>query len=199
MSKTITSRKKILNSLPCTFSYSEARQAGISEWTLARLHADGLLERMGRGRYLKMDVKTDPDLIAIAGRQPLATLCLRSALARHGLTDDIPHRIDIALPAGSRPPSLRIPINWHRFESATFNLGRNELDLGGGFSIGLYSAERSIIDAFRLRRLEGPELGNEALRRWLSLPSSQPAQLLSLAASFTRTVGPLRATLQVLL
>ena len=36
-----------------------------------------------------------------------------------------------------------------------------------GLALGVYSAERSIIDAFRLRHQEGEELAIEALRRWL--------------------------------
>ncbi|HEU4648426.1 MAG TPA: hypothetical protein VFS33_05160 [Gemmatimonadales bacterium] len=55
------------------------------------------------------------------------------------------------------------------------------------------------MDAFRLRRLEGPELGNEVLRRWLNQPGSQPARLLELASSFPRAQRPLRAALEILL
>ncbi len=200
MARTATSRDGLLERLPETFSYSEALKAGLSDWTLSRMHQEGLLDRPGRGRYTKLSgATTDPDLLAIAGRSPAATLCLRSALSRHGLADDIPSLIDIALPSGTRPPSLDLPIAWHRFDAATFDLGRDRLDLGGDFAIGLYSPERCIIDAFRLRRLEGPELGNEALRRWLSRPGAQPSKLLALAASFPRTQGPLRSALEVLL
>lgn len=200
MARTALLREDLLEKLPETFSYSEALEAGLSDWTLSRLYEEGLLDRPGRGRYTKSFGDTpDPDLLAIAGRSPEATMCLRSALSRHGLSDDIPSLIDIALPSGSRPPSLDLPIAWHRFAAATFRLGREPLTLGAGFTIGLYSPERSIIDAFRLRRLEGPELGNEALRRWLARPGAQPAKLLALAASFPRSQGPLRAALEVLL
>lgn len=200
MPRTTPDRTELLERLPETFAYSEALAAGLTDWTLARLLDDGLISRPGRGRYLRVSgTAVDPDLLAIAGRRPDATLCLRSALARHGLTDDIPRVIDIALPAGSRLPSLDLPIAWHRFDPATFDLGRELWDVGAGFSLGLYSAERSIIDAFRLRRLEGPQLGNEALRRWLLRSGSQPAQLLTMAGSFPRAQGPLRAALEILL
>jgi len=200
MARTAELRDDLLEALPETFSYSEALGAGLTDWTLARLHKEGLLDRPGRGRYTKaFGEASDPDLLAIAGRSPRATLCLRSALSRHGLSDDIPSRIDIALPAGSRQPSLDLPIAWHRFEATTFDLGREPLTLGAGFTIGMYSPERSIIDAVRLRRLEGSELGNQALRRWLSRPGAQPAKLLALAASFPRSHGPLRSALEILL
>ena len=200
MARTAQPRSALLERLPETFSRSEALEAGLSDWTLSRMHAEGLLDRPGRGRYIKVTGATsDPDLLVIAGRSSAATLCLRSALFRHGLSDDIPRLIDIALPAGTRPPSLDLPVAWHRFAASTFDLGRSRMDLGAGFGIGLYSPERCIVDAFRLRRLEGPELGNEALRRWLSRTGAQPARLLALAASFPRTQRPLRSALEILL
>lgn len=200
MAKTATPREEWLDRLPDAFSHAKARNRGLSDWALARMYEEGLLERLGRGWYTKANrPTTDPDLLAIATRAPAATLCLRSALARHGLSDDIPRRIDIAIPAGTRPPSMTLPIAWHRFEASTFSLGRDELPLGADHTIGLYSPERCIIDAFRLRRLEGPELGREALRRWLGRPGAQPSRLLRLASAFPRTEGPLRTALEILL
>ena len=60
----------------------------------------------------------------IARRAPRATLCLVTALARHGLTDQMPARIDIALPRGERARIVTVPVTWHRFAAATFNVGR---------------------------------------------------------------------------
>lgn len=200
MARTATDRASWLAQLPDTFSHAQASSLGLSDWALARLLDEGLLERPGRGWYIKVSAATaDPDMLAIAARIPAGTLCLRSALARHGLCDDIPSLIDVAIPAGTRPANLSIPISWHRFNPSTFEFGRQTLDLGSGYAIGLYSPERCIVDAFRLRRLEGTELGNEALRKWLSRPGSQPARLLKLAASFPRTERPLRVALGILL
>ena len=145
------------------FTYSQARKLGLSDWSLCRLRDEHLIEPLGRGLYERADLADgDHDLRAVAARAPRATLCLRSALARHGLIDDIPAEIDIALPRGTRTPALDAPISWHSFDTATFDLGRGTLDLGAGQTIGLYSPERCIADAFRLAGTEGPELGNEA-------------------------------------
>lgn len=200
MARTATPHGEWLAQLPAAFTFSQARDAGLSKHALYTLLNANLLEHLGRGLYARTDNEPqDPDLAAVALRAPRATLCLRSALARHGLSDDIPRRLDLALPLGRRPPALDIPINWHRFHAATFDLGREQLDLGDGLSLGIYSPERCLIDAFRLRRLEGPELGNEALKRWLERRGSQPATLLQLASQFPRALNPLRRTLEVLL
>jgi predicted transcriptional regulator of viral defense system len=190
----------LLAGLPRLFSYTDARKQGLSDRDLRMLQDRGEIEKIGRGLFSASDLHADPDLIEIAFRAPLATLCLTSALARHGLTDDIPATIDIALPRGMRTPATSVPASWHKFSPDTFDLGREMLEIGGGYQIGLYSAERSICDAFRLSHQEGSELAIEALKRWLRQPRTQPSDLLAMAAKLgPKAAGPLRATLQILL
>jgi hypothetical protein len=172
----------------------------VSDRDLRTLVDAGLLRRPQRGLYAKTTaINTDEDLIEIATLRPLATLCLRTALAHHELTDDIPATIDVAIPRGSRAPKTTAPTTWHNFDQDTFDIGRDELGLDGGTTIGLYNAERSIIDAYRLRHLEGPELATDALRRWLRRRGSQPARLMTMAAEFPAARAPLRAALEILL
>lgn len=188
---------ELLACLPETFRYSEALDR-ISERQFRRLKDDGSIIALSRGLYRKSDWLGDEDLIEIAAKAPQATLCLRAALARHNLIDDIPAEIDIAIPRGSWTPETTAPVRWRHFDPATFELGRENLDLDSGRSIGLYSPERSIIDAFRMRHLEGGDLANEALKRWLR-QGGQPSELLALARSFPRTQTALRETLEILL
>lgn len=188
---------ELLATLPETFRYSEALDH-ISERQLRRLIDDGSIIALARGLYRKSDWTGDEDLTEITAKAPQATLCLRSALARRELIDDIPAEIDIAIPRGSWTPQTTAPVRWRHFDPDTFDLGRDRLDIDGGRSIGIYSAERSIIDAYRMRHLEGADLAHEALKRWLRR-GGQPSQLLALARSFPRTQSALRETLEILL
>lgn len=182
------------------FRWAEAREAGLSDPALYGLVDAGRVERLSHGLYRLADVDVvELDLVVVAAAQPLATVCLTSALARHDLTDQIPARIDLALPRGTRRPALESPVRWHHFAVETFDLGRQVVELDTGFTIGVYSPERSIVDAYRLRHLEGDELGREALKAWLRRRGSQPSQLLELAAAFPRAMGRLREDLRVLL
>lgn len=187
----------LLAILPETFRYSEALDY-ISERQLRRLIKDGDIIALARGLYRKSDWLGDEDLIEIAAKVPQATLCLRSALARHELIDDIPAKIDIAIPRGSWTPQTTAPVRWRHFDPEKFDLGRDRLDIDGSRSIGLYSAERSIIDVFRMRHIEGSDLANEALKRWLR-QGGQPSELLDLARSFPRAQSALRETMEILL
>lgn len=187
--------------LPSPFTYRDAERHGLTDRRLYALRESGAIEVIGRGlfRWADEEQLVDPDLLEVAVRAPEATLCLGSALARHGLVDLIPASIDIALPRGRRRPQVQAPVTWHLFAPATFSLGREELALDPSNSIGIYTAERSIVDAFRMRRWEGPELGNEALRRWLRQAGNQPSSLLRLAKEFPLAEKSLRQALEVLL
>jgi predicted transcriptional regulator of viral defense system len=172
----------------------------MSDPALYGLLDEGRLERLSHGLYRRTDVDVfDLDLVVVAAAQSRATICLTSALARHDLTDQIPAWIDVALPRGTRRPRLDSPVRWHHFAVETFDLGRTVIDLDAGFQIGLYSPERSIVDAYRLRHLEGDELGRDALKAWLRCRGSQPSKLLELAGSFPMALGRLREDLRVLL
>jgi hypothetical protein len=132
-------------------------------------------------------------------RAPRATLCLSTALARHGLTDAIPDRVNVAIPRGGRVPALRPVVDIHVFASKTFDLGRDEIAVGDGLSIGLYSAERSLVDVIRLRHREGSDVAWDALRRWLRLKGSKPASLLTMARHFHGAETAVRNVLEFVL
>lgn len=188
-----------LDALPNAFSYSLAHERGVSDRRLRGLVADGALERLGHGLYRKADAPpADLDRIEIALRAPEATLCLTSALSLHDLTDAIPSEIDVALPRSRRPPRVSAPVRWHRFHEDTFLIGRETIEVDEGLSLGVYSAERSVIDTFRLRHQEGEDLAVEALRRWLKRPGATPADLLAMARSFPKVEPSLLHALRIL-
>lgn len=189
----------VLEVLPNAFSYRLAQERGLSDRSLRCLVAEGTLERMGHGLYRKADAPpADLDRIEIALRAPDAALCLVTALSHHDLTDVIPSTLDVALPRSRRPPRVSAPVRWHRFQEATFHVGREAVEVDEGLSLGIYSAERSIIDAFRLRHLEGEEIAVEALRRWLKQPGARPADLLEMARHFPKAERSLLQALRIL-
>ena len=112
---TATTADELLAELPDTFRYSEALER-ISERQLRRLIDGGQITALSRGLYRKSDWLGDDDLVEIASKSPHATICLRSALARHGLIDDIPSEIDIATRRGSWTPVTTAPVRWRHFD-----------------------------------------------------------------------------------
>lgn len=189
----------MLDTLPNAFTYGLAHARGLSDRRLRALVEDGALERLGHGLYRKVDAPpADFDQIEIALRAPEATLCLTSALSFHDLTDVIPTHINVALPRATRPPRVGAPVRWHRFHAETFLVGRETVEVDEGLSLGVYTAERSIVDAFRLRHQEGEGLAVDALRRWLRRPGTMPAALLEVARSFPKAEPSLLHALRIL-
>jgi predicted transcriptional regulator of viral defense system len=190
----------VRKALPAAFTYSQARAAGISAERLYAYRDQGLIDQVARGLFRWTDAPgIDPELLEVAHRTPQGTLCLVTALARHGLTDTIPPRLDIALPRGSRVPALRKTIAVHVFARETFELGRRETTIGDTQTIGVYSAERTLIDLIRLRHREGSDVAWEALRRWLRRKGSNPATLVSMAKRFHGAERAIRIALEIIL
>lgn len=166
---------------------------------LYREHAQGRWDRIGRGVYLPADAPPlDWDRLEAATRRPEATICLLSALAHYDLTDAIPDALNVAIPRGTRAPVTEGAIRWHRFDVATFDLGRDEVLIPGSSQhIGLYSAERTIVDCFRLRSSVGYEVARDATKEWLRR-GGKPAELMAFATQLPRARGPLLQVLEVL-
>ena len=170
-----------------TFSYREAREAGLSDARIYGLRDAGAILALGGGVYRWSDAPpADFDLIEIAERVPRATLCLETALARHELIDSIPGAIDISIPRGKTRPALKAPCRLHQFDLQTFDLGRETLDVDARTPLGIYSAERSLVDIVRIRHLQGSDIAWEALRRWLRQPGASPAQLIEARQALRR-------------
>lgn len=178
---------------------STAGQAGLSRIGLYRGARAGRLDRIARGIYLPAEASgADWDQLEAATRRPDATICLTSALAHHDLTDTIPAALDVAIPRGSRTPASTGAITWHHFDQATFEIGREQITIPGSDQmIGIYSPERSIADAFRLRGEVGYELARDALRDWLRR-GGKPAQLIEIASRLPRAKSPLLHAMQML-
>lgn len=183
------------------FTLETAREAGLRKDQVYALLEKGEIERAGRGVYVRPDV-IEPAYTSLAAATALredSTLCLTSALVHHDLSDAIPFGSDIALPRGTRHPAGFLNVTWHSFNSTTFQIGRDQVQVGGGLTVAIYSAERTIVDCFRLMHQEGSDVAHEALRRWLRRKGNTPAGLLKIAASFPKSQPRIRQALEVLL
>lgn len=190
------------NTLPDLLRYHDFGTLGLSRHRFDRLLKAGEYERIAPGLFLRADSIDDTTAawMAIAAKKPDATLCLLSALALHDLTDEIPRSSDIAIPRGTHPMMVNYtPISWHRFAVDSFTIGRTEHALPGGLSIGLYSAERTIIDLFRLRYEWGSDLAIGALKRWLRARGNSPSIVLAMAGDFPDARPALQGVLEILL
>src|SRR5215472_15589785 len=147
---------------------SKALRLGIHPRTLYALRDTGEIEQVGRGLYRLSTAPalSSPDLVPIAIRIPRAVVCLISALSQHGLTTQIPHAIDIALPSHAKVPKVDgVPLRVFWYPEPSFRAGVEVISIDN-VSVRIYSAEKSIADCFKYRNKIGLDIAIEALRAY---------------------------------
>ena len=147
---------------------SKAIRLGIHPRILYSLRDTGEIEAVGRGLYRLATAPplTAPDWVTVALRAPRAVICLISALAHHGLTTQIPHAIDLALPSHSQVPRIDgLPIRVFWFSGSAYSAGVQAINIDG-ISIHAYSSEKTIADCFKYRNKIGLDIAIEALRTY---------------------------------
>ncbi len=190
----------IVRGLGGTITSKEAVGAGLQWRDLYALRNAGFLIEISRGVFRLEEAELTPylDLIAVYRRCPHGTICLNSALSFWDLTDEVPAEVHLAVPRGSWTPHISYPpTKVHVFNARTFDHGRGLVDVGPEEKVAIYSQERSVVDAMRLRNRVGPDVAYEALRRYLRRPEASPAKLLRLARNL-RVGNPMAEALEVL-
>lgn len=188
-----------LQGLPNTFTTATALARGVHPRVLYTLRDSGHVVELSRGVFRRADapLASEPDLLAVAYRSPVAIVCCRSAAAVHELSDEFPPAVQIAVPTGRRPPRIAYPpTEVFRFAAKTFEVELSCLEAAPGEWIRIYTPARTVIDLMRLRHRFGESLALAALHRYLRRRDAAPAELLRLASMFN-VAGPVRRALDV--
>ncbi len=162
-----TRAKKIFRQHRNMLRTSDAIRLGIHPETLYSLRDSGEIEQIARGLYRLAGAPLEnPDWTAVGAQIPQAVICLVSALFHHGLTTQIPHVVDIALPSHARVPKLtNPPIRIFWFPEPAYSSGVETVPTDG-IQVRVYSAEKTIADCFKYRNKVGLDVAVEALRTY---------------------------------
>ncbi len=173
------------------FWYHDALTSGLSRRALQRLLTDGHIERIGRGVY--RDATRDDygeesfrNATALVG-EPSA-ICLLSALSHYGLTDLIPKRTWIMVPAPKRTTAAQLRLLRKREPRWRIGITRKN-----GYSIT--TVERAILDTL-CSSDPGLDAGLSALKKALRQRLTTPAKIAEVARQlgvFDRLLPYLRA------
>ena len=180
---------------------SKAIRLGIHPRTLYALRDAGEIEQVGRGLYKLSTAPplSNPDLVPIAIRIPRAVVCLISALAHHGLTTQIPHAIDIALPSHANIPRVDgVPLRVFWYPEASFRAGLEVVSIDE-VSVRIYSVEKTIADCFKYRNKIGLDVAIEALRAYRDRTPKPNRGALTKFAQINRVQKIIRPYLEAIL
>lgn len=186
--------------LPATFTTSEARASGVHPRDLYAGRDTGAYVELSRGVFRRADAPaaTYPDLLAVSRRAPRAVVCLLSAASVHDLTDELPLGVQIAVPRRTWPPKIdHPPVEVFVWNPATFELGIDQVNAAPGEPVRVYSPARTVVDLMRMRRKLGESVAHIALRRYLSRRDARVGEVVELARALD-VLGPVRAAVDVL-
>lgn len=162
---------------------AELRAQGIAPATLSRMTADGLVIRLGRGLYQLADaaIEEQHTIAEAAKRVPRGVVCLVSALAFYGLTDQLPKRVWLAIGRKDWAPKVDTPpIRVVRFSDVLLTEDV-EVHRVEGVDVKLFTPIRTVIDLFRREQLVGLPTAIEGLKELLRSKRATPGELATRA------------------
>ncbi|MDP4300938.1 type IV toxin-antitoxin system AbiEi family antitoxin domain-containing protein [Leptothrix discophora] len=162
---------------------SELKAEGITATTVSRMEQAGELVRLARGLYQLPDASLDVhQSLAEASRLvPRGVICLSSALAFHGLTDQMPAQVWIAIGRKDwRPRVTYPPLRVARYSDE--ELGRDvESAQIAGIVVPIFGVAKTLADLFRYRRSVGELIAVEGLRQALRQRKVTPSEIANAA------------------
>lgn len=169
---------QIVADLGGTSHTGEILAAGLHARDLYAARDEGALVEVTRGVFRLADLPlTEPDLVAVATRMPKAVLCLVTALHLHGLTQEIPRAVHIALPRGVHPARLHHPpLEVYHLSAASYATG-TELRRIDGLPMRVTTPSKSVCDAFKFRSRVGLETAIDALKQALRSRAATPSEI----------------------
>lgn len=162
---------------------AELRSRGITAATLSRMSANGLVLRLGRGLYQLADAPLEEQhmVAEAAKRVPKAVVCLISALAFHGLTDQHPRRVWLAIGRKDWAPKLDAPpIHLVRLTDALLATDVEHATVEG-VGVKVFDVVRTVVDLFRYERRVGLPIAIGGLKELLRTRRSTPGEVAAKA------------------
>jgi predicted transcriptional regulator of viral defense system len=142
------------------FTVRQAAHEGLSFYDLSQLVSAGSLEQLSRGIYRVSGIdisEEDQFRMATLRVRPPSAICLISALSYYHLTDIIPKKTWIMVPANKRTsdPGLKL----YRTRNPNWDVG---IEKHRGYAIT--TVERTLVECLTQRSRLGTPIGLEALR-----------------------------------
>lgn len=174
--KTFKANKGILR-------FSRILEKGFHRKQVKALFDSGKIRRMGRGLYQLADVPafSNPDFVSAVLQSPKSVVCLISALSFHEATDEIPRRVDLAIPMSSRANKIDYPpVKYFYFSETAWKAGM-EIHKIDGYDVRVYDLAKTIADCFKFRNKIGFDVAQKALKVAVTEKHVRPAKIMEYA------------------
>lgn len=148
-------------------SAAQIKDAGFLPGSISYALKSGVIDKLTRGVYCLPEI-FDNEFAAVTYRWKKCVISHGSALYLAGLSDRVPHALDVTVPHGYNPHGLsaeRPDVGIHRVKRDIHELGVIEVKSPGGAMVRAYCAQRAVADLVSQRVSEGvdPQLVRDAV------------------------------------
>ena len=166
-------------------SAGELLNAGLNRAKLYELLAKGILIKESHGNYLLAEDEPDEYLI-IQKRSDKLIFSHGTALFLHGMSDRVPHVLDITVPQGDNVSRIKKTYQHTRFhycEKELWDLGIMSVTTPMGYSVRAYDPERCICDMIKDKEHVDKQIFIQAMQEYFK-SKCNPRKVLKYAKEF---------------
>lgn len=148
----------------------EVMQRGLRGNTLSEMAAQGSLYRVARGVYAPRTGSASEyfDYELASRVVPKGVFTLLSAIRLHGLTDENPRRMTMAIPMKCHAPKSVLPIDFVYMKNELLESDVVEMTPEVGVALRVFSVERTLAECFKARNKIGVGVAVAALHEAVS-------------------------------
>lgn len=145
-------------------------EAGISRIYLKRYVDNGKLVRVCQGRYILPESIYD-EYALLQSQSSNAVFSYGTALFLWGMSDRVPHVLDITVPQGTNVTRLKRDnpdVRFHYDRRETHEIGLSETLSPQGNPVTLYDKERCVCDLIKVRKKTDMQLYSQTIKGYFS-------------------------------
>jgi hypothetical protein len=166
-------------------SAADIQKAGIDRATIYNGLAKGIVLKESHGNYVLADEQPDEFRI-IQSRSDKLIFSHGTALFLQGMSDRVPHKLDITVPQGdnvSRIKKSYEQTKFHYCKKELWDLGIVTLKTPQGYDVRAYDLERCICDLIRDKKNIDAQIYTQAVKEYFS-GKCNPRKIIKYARLF---------------
>lgn len=195
-----TIAKNVFKNIGSIVKTADFKAAGLSNYDVAKLCKDGIIERIRNGIYRLPENYGISEEQLISMLLPHGIVCVESALFFYGYSDFTPREWSIAVPRTFRNQISNmheVPVKAYYIQKEYINLGKTDGNFNG-VTLPVYDRERTICDCFKYRTKLDNETFNKALNAYVA-DDKKNINNLSKYAKEMRVYSKMMSVMEVLL
>ncbi|MCR4653441.1 MAG: abortive infection protein [Eubacterium sp.] len=179
------SLKVVIESFGGIASARELAKAGVSRQLLYQGMINGYISKESHGNYVITNNEPD-EYRMIQNRSDKMIFSYSTALFLLGISDRVPHELDITVPQGDNVSRIKRDYEntkFHYCKKELWDLGIIEVTTPQGYKVKTYDLERCICDLIRDKKSVDVQIYTQALKEYFS-GKCNPRKIVKYARQF---------------